>query len=144
MENLPEFISNHLFLASLFFALLGMLLWNLFGSAASGIPQVSPQELTRMMNQDNAIVLDVRSEEDFNTGHILNAKNIPEKEIDSKDKEIDKFKDKPVIAYCSMGTVSPKVARLLKTKQIENIYILKGGLQSWTSANLPVTRTSNY
>lgn len=140
MENIPEFISNHLFLVSLFFALLIMLIWNIFASSLTGVQQVSPSELTRMINHENALVLDVRNTEDYNNGHILNAKNLPESELDSKESELEKYKDKPVIACCMTGSTSSKVARILKAKQFENVFILKGGIQSWQTANLPLSK----
>ena len=118
-------------------------MWNIFGSTMSGIQQLSPNELTRMINHENAIVLDVRNTDDFESGHIINAKNIPESDLDAKEKELAKFKDKPIIAYCIAGMSSPKVARLLKGKQFEHVYVLKGGLQAWQSANLPLSKESN-
>jgi rhodanese-related sulfurtransferase len=142
MENLPEFISNHLFLVSLLFGLLIMLMWNLYGSTMSGIQQLSPSELTRMINHENAILFDVRNSDDFESGHIINAKNFPGSELDTKEKELEKYKDKTVIAYCIAGMTSPKVARILKGKQFEQVYVLKGGIQAWQSANLPLSKDS--
>ncbi len=140
MENLPEFISNHLFLATLFVAILILLLWNLFGGSMGGIAQISPQELTRLMNHDHGIVVDVRKAEDFEKGHILNALNIPEADFESREKELEKLKGKTVITCCLSGMSAPKIAQSLKTKGVENISSLKGGIQAWQSANLPLTR----
>ena len=73
MERMLEFAGNHLFLVSLFFALLTLLIWNLFGGLLSGIMRVEPAEMTRLMNRDHALVVDVRKEEDFRAGHVLHA-----------------------------------------------------------------------
>jgi len=120
--------------------ILPVLLWNLFGSAMSGIEQVAPAELTRLMNRENAIVIDVRSQEEFGEGHILNARNIPEPELQSRQKELEKHKSNPLVTCCTSGAVSPKSARTLKSLGYEKIFVLKGGIHAWTGANLPLTR----
>ena len=140
MERLPEFISNHLFLVSLLVSVLMLLIWNLYGSVLSGIKQIIPAELTRLINREDAIVVDVRSDAEFGNNHILGALNIPDADFQSRQQELDKHKDKPVIFYCTSGAVSTKLARTLSSQDFENIYILKGGLPSWQNANLPLTK----
>ena len=51
MERMLEFAGNHLFLVSLFFALLILLIWNLFGGLIGGILRIEPAEMTRLMNR---------------------------------------------------------------------------------------------
>ena len=104
MENLPEFINNHMFLAAIFVAILFMLLWEFFGSSMGGIAQISPQEVTRMINHENGIVIDISKADDFKKGHILNALNIPETDFESRQKELEKLKGKTVITCCLNGT----------------------------------------
>lgn len=140
MEKLPEFIGNNIFLVSLFIAILMMLIWNIYGSAASGIRQLSPMEATRLMNHDNAVVLDVRKAEDFKNAHILNALSFPDTETQSRQQEIEKYKERPVITYCDNGITSTRTARALKTAGVSEIYCLKGGIQAWRTANLPLTK----
>ena len=60
MERLIEFAGNHLYLVTLFIAILMLLLWNLYGSLLSGTTQLEPGDVIRMMNQDHAAVLDIR------------------------------------------------------------------------------------
>lgn len=142
MERLPEFIGNHIILVTLFIAILAVLVWNLFGTAISGIDQITPAELTRLMNRENAVVIDVRSLDEFGEGHILNSRNIPEAELQSRQKELDKLKSNPMVACCSSGVSSPKIARSLKTMGYEKIYVLKGGILAWQNANLPLIRNN--
>lgn len=142
MERLPEFISNHIILVTLFIAILAVLVWNLFGSVLSGIKQITPAELTRLMNRENAVVIDIRSQEEFNKGHILNARNIPETELQSRQKELEKIKSSPMVACCNSGATALKFARAVKAMGYANIFVLKGGIHAWQSANLPLTRNS--
>ena len=140
MEKLPEFIVNHPVLVTLFIAITLMLFWNLFGSAVSGIKQLSPAEATRMINHENAVLLDVRSTNDYKNGHILNSRNIPEAELSSRQEELEKFKKQAIIICCEHGNISEKAAKILTASGFEMVYSLKGGLGSWRQANLPVTR----
>lgn len=143
MERLPEFIGNHLFLVSLFVAILTLLLWNLFGSVMTGIQQVPPAEVTRLMNHEKAMVLDVRATSDFEIGHILGAINIPDKEMENEQKKIEKYKQKPIVIYCNTGSQSARAARTLKMQGYEKVYCLNGGLQAWKTANLPVSKETS-
>ncbi|MBT7950189.1 MAG: rhodanese-like domain-containing protein [Gammaproteobacteria bacterium] len=140
MERLPEFISNHLFLVSLFISLLMLLIWNLYGGVLSGAKQIIPAELTRLINRESAVVIDVRSEDDYKNNHILHAINMPDKELEANSPKLDKYKKQALIVYCANGADSTRVARTLATNGFEQVYCLKGGLPSWQNANLPLTK----
>ena len=140
MERLPEFIANHLLLVSLFVAILALLLWNIFGSSVSGLSKIGPAEVTRLMNHEKALLLDLRTAADFTTGHILSARNIPAAELEGRQKELQKHKKNPIILCCNRDSDGIKAGRILKFAGYEKLYSLKGGLESWRNANLPVTR----
>ncbi len=140
MERLPEFIANHLGLVSLFVAILSLLLWNIFGSSLSGLSKIGPSEATRLMNHEKALLLDLRTSADFSSGHILNARNIPAAELEGRQKELQKHKKNPVILCCNRDSDGIKAGRILKFAGYEKLYSLKGGLESWQNANLPVAR----
>lgn len=142
MDKLLEFAGNNLFWVSLWFAILIMLLWNLFSDVIMGITQLEPMDVTRRINNDNAALVDLRSESDFKSGHIINSINIPEKEVSDRKKELDKLKNKPLILCCQTGTVSTRLVRQLKTEGYEDISCLKGGILNWQRANLPLTRVN--
>lgn len=139
MERIPEFIGNHLFLVSLFFAILVLLLWNLFGDALSGIEQLAPSEATLLLNRQDAVVLDLRPGTEFEAGHIIDSLNLPA-DPDAQQKILEKHKGKPMIAVCQNGMLSTRMARAIKLKGFDKVYCLKGGLAAWRSAGLPLTR----
>ena len=140
MENIPEFISNHLILATLFIAILTMLIWNIFGAAISGVKQVSTAELTRLINHENAVVVDVRREDDYKAGHILNSINFPTTELESRMQELDEFKEVPLVVYCGHGNDSAKAARILQMNGHNRVFTLSGGFHSWQSGSLPIMK----
>ncbi|MEX2353299.1 MAG: rhodanese-like domain-containing protein [Gammaproteobacteria bacterium] len=140
MERLIEFVANNLFWVSLWVAILSLLLWNLFGDMIMGINQLEPGELTRRINHEHAVVIDVRSAEDYQAGHIMDAVNIPEGELQNRKKEIEKYRKKPVVVYCQNGTTSNRAVRLLKADGFPDVSGLKGGLMSWQKAGMPLSR----
>lgn len=90
------------------------------------------------MNNENAFVLDVRTQEEFAKGHINTATNIPLGLVDARISDIQNKKSQPVILVCQSGNRSMQAARALKKHGFEIIYNLTGGMGSWQQANLPV------
>jgi rhodanese-related sulfurtransferase len=82
----------------------------------------------------------VRAADEFRGGHIIGALNVPAAELEQHRKELDKYKERPLISSCQNGAVGARVARSLKTSGFARAYALKGGIGAWRGANLPLTR----
>jgi rhodanese-related sulfurtransferase len=89
------------------------------------------------MNKD-ALVLDLRSVEAFNRGHIVNARNVPYEELDAKLGKLGNLEGKTVVAVCDAGINSAKAAQKLRQAGVSNAYGLKGGMAGWTQDGMPV------
>ena len=96
-----------------------LLIWNLYGGALSGVKQIIPAELTRLINRESGVVVDVRSEDDYKNNHILHAINMPNKDLEANNTKLDKYKKQALILYCSSGADSARVARTLATNGYE-------------------------
>jgi rhodanese-related sulfurtransferase len=127
---------NYLYIATAL-ASGGMLLWPMLRRGAGGAA-VSPQEATLMINRRDALVLDVRSAEDFGKGHVLNARNVPLAQLDRRAAELQKYKAKPVIV-CEDGARAGATG-VLRKMGFEQVYTLAGGVPAWQQAGLPVER----
>jgi rhodanese-related sulfurtransferase len=103
----------------------------------SGIKQVGPQEAVRLYNQEDALVLDVREQSEWKDGHIANARHLPLGQLGKRLTELDKFKDKPIIAVCRVGNRSAHACAVLKKAGFEKLYNLDGGMSAWEQAGLP-------
>jgi rhodanese-related sulfurtransferase len=104
---------------------------------AGGLVNVETSEAVRLINNDG-LVIDIRSSDAFARGHIVNAKNIPTDELDAKMSQIEKFKAKPIVAVCDNGITATKTVTTLRNAGFESVYNLKGGMNGWTQAGLPV------
>ena len=89
---------------------------------------LSQQDWKAQLDRDqNAVILDVRTPEEFNDGHIEGAKNIALQILNGKVSEIKKW-NKPIIACCRSGVRSAQATSILKQNGIDCI---NGG--GWTS-----------
>ena len=73
-----------------------------------GEKRLSPAEAVRLINDQNAVLLDVRSPADFKKSHLLNAVNIPAARIEERINEIAKLKERTVLCYCALGSLAPQ------------------------------------
>ena len=82
-----------------------------------GGQRISPNDLTRIVNKENGMIIDLRKKELFETGHITGSKNIPSADFDNNSSDLDKHKDKPIILICEMGRAKDCIKPITK-----NIY----------------------
>ncbi|HKO99957.1 MAG TPA: rhodanese-like domain-containing protein [Pyrinomonadaceae bacterium] len=66
---------------------------------ADGVRRVTPSELQALLTNNEAVVIDVRTEDAYKTAHIRGAKLIPETEVGKRSNELPK--DKLIVTYCS-------------------------------------------
>lgn len=137
---MTEFISQNIMLVVLFVLSGIMVLWPTLAKMFSGSREIGTLEATRLMNNGNALVLDIRDTGEFNGGRIPKSKNIPLSEIGKRVDEISKFKDKPVIVTCRTNNRASSAARQLKQLGFADVYQLAGGFGAWQQASLPVEK----
>ena len=140
MEKFPIFILNHPYLFSLLFVILTLLIWNIFGNLIGGVKLLTTDEATLLINREDAEVIDIRSQTEFENCHIINAKNIDLQELPEKINKLRKDKSKGIIFYCTNGSLSLKETQKMVRQGEDMIYCLKGGIASWKNANLPLTK----
>ncbi|UCE89876.1 MAG: rhodanese-like domain-containing protein [Pseudomonadota bacterium] len=140
IEQYIEFAQNHMLLVGALVVTLAMLTHNLLGSRLRGFKSVSPAEATQLINREDAVVLDVREDNEYHTGHILNSVHIPLGRVKSRLGELEQYRNKPVIVGCRSGSRSGHVCSVLKKSGFESVYNLGGGIMAWQNANLPVSK----
>ncbi|ANB56898.1 rhodanese-like domain protein [Anoxybacillus sp. B7M1] len=77
-----------------------------------------------------AQLIDVREADEYASGHILGARNIPLTQMRMRMKELRK--DQPIYLYCQSGLRSGRAAQMLYRKGYRDLYHLKGGFKTWT------------
>lgn len=140
LQLLPEFISNHVILVIAFLLVLAMLVKAEFEHQTSRGFQLDPTAATRLMNDEGTIVIDVRSEAEFNKSHIKDAQHLPQASVPEKINKLANSKNDTLLVYCNIGNVSARVCRMLLRDGYVNVKNLKGGIAAWQDANLPVSK----
>jgi rhodanese-related sulfurtransferase len=106
---------------------------------AGGVTHITAADAVRLINK-GALVIDVRKPEEFQAGHIVNARNVALDRLQGEEDSIAKKKDKVLLAVCDNGGLSSKAASLLRKAGYANAFSLKGGLGGWRADNLPLVK----
>lgn len=93
-----------------------------------GGDRINSEEAKKLV-RSGALLLDVRTSEEFVSGHIEGAKNIPVGELGTRLGELEK-KDQPIVVYCRSGARSSRAAEVLKSAGYESVHDL-GGMFRW-------------
>lgn len=137
MDRIIEFASSHYLLVSAF-----GLLWVVFfiiESRRGGKP-ITPQMATNLVNQNNAVIVDVRDQDEFRAGHIPGSRNLPAGKAMERIAELEQYKDRPLILTCKMGNQASHLGRQLRGKGFKDLYRIQGGVTAWRNDNLPVAK----
>lgn len=140
MQEYINFIQEHVLISIIWcFFLIGSIA-TMSKMLFSKIKMVSYQDVILSMNEEDAVVIDVRSREDFKKGHIIHSIQIDMSDIKaSKIIKLDKFKQRKMILVCGAGSLSEHAAQLLFKQGFADIGFLKGGLEEWKANHLPLT-----
>ncbi|MBN6150646.1 rhodanese-like domain-containing protein [Xanthomonas sp. AmX2] len=105
-----------------------------------GFKSLRPAELTRLINSENALVIDLSASADFEKGHIAGSRNVAPSQFGPESKQVANAKSSPVVLVCRTGTASSGAAKQLKKAGFEQVYVLDGGIAAWQQAELPLVK----
>ena len=140
MHRLPDFFGNHLYLSLGFVGVLIALVTSEAQRLTRGYTALTPAGLTQLVNRENALLIDVSPQADFEKGHIPGAKNVAMSQFDPDNKELAKVRDLPVAVVCKTGTTSGQAAQRLKKAGFSKVFWLEGGLGAWGEAQMPLAK----
>ena len=130
-----QFFLDNIFLIAIALISGGMLAWPLVRNRAAG-PALSTLQATQLINSRNAVVVDVRTPQEFATGSLPGARNVP---LDKLGEKMPDFKkDKPVIVVCASGSRAGRAAAQIRASGCSEVYVLAGGISAWREAGLPI------
>ena len=139
MAQLVDFAGNHVWLITGLFAAWAAVTFYELRLRNQGTTHVTSADAVRLINK-GALVIDVRKPEEYQAGHIVNARNVPVDRVQQGDDAIAKKKDKILLAVCADGATSGRAAGHLRKAGYENAFSLKGGLAGWRADNLPLVK----
>lgn len=140
MDIYFEFISNHTMLFIALLVVLILIVQSFVGDVTRKFKLVTPAEAINLINRQDAVLIDVRAENEYRDGHIADAVHLPSSKIKEKPDVLDKYAQRPLVFYCKTGSVSSEAAKAASKHGLGNVHTLKGGLLSWHDANLPLSK----
>jgi len=132
--NIYEYIGNNLLISAGLIISLLLLIFNELKIKKQHIATVDPFKAVQLINI-GANVLDLRSADIFKKGHIVNSKNMTEEQISSKKNSLG---NKTTIIVCETGESSSKLVNNIRSSGVESVYGIRGGINSWSEANMPL------
>ncbi len=99
---------------------------------------VQPADLAALLGTDNGpLLLDVRSAEEFASGHVPGALLIPVQELPGRLEQIAGYKERGVVAYCERGGRARRALEILEAAGFTNLTLLDGSMQRYRSEMAP-------
>lgn len=117
--------------------LLALLLFSAFSQA--NIQQIEPQVLLKLIQDQQApLILDVRSKEEFQQGHIQGAINISYDRLENENVLLNAHKNNTIIVYCRSGRRAQVAYQILHKKGFKQLVDLKGHIILWQQRQYPL------
>ena len=118
-----------------------LLLVGLATQAQTGPKHLYAQQAAEWLESDkNVVVLDLRTADEFRTGHLKNAVNVDYKAPDFEQQLAKLDRSKPYLLHCALGGRSTKALPVLQKLGFADVRHLDGGIQAWQNAKLPVVK----
>ena len=121
--------------------LLGVILFssiNLVYCKYTSIDVATANDIITGGSYPNLIILDVRTQSEYDEGHLENAILIPITELESRINEILQYRDTEIIVYCKAGGRSAQASSILDSNNFTKVFNVLGGITAWESAGYPI------
>ncbi|GJL71704.1 MAG: rhodanese-like domain-containing protein [Nitrosomonas sp.] len=115
-----------------------MLLWPLISRKT--VTEIDTTAAIKLINYQNAQVVDVRDDSEFAAGHLPDSKHIPAEKMSERWYELEKYKENPIVMIYKSGARTSKPSSILHKNGFTQVHDLKGGIDAWRRANLPIVK----
>lgn len=99
---------------------------------------LEPKEFNEQLQSQQGVLLDVRTPEEFNEGHLADAQNIDFKNTSFEASMGQLDKNKTYFVYCKAGVRSEKAVDLMQKLGFQEVYHMQGGIDAWRKEGLPL------
>ncbi len=141
LDRLFEFVGNHLYLVIAFVVVTVLLIRDLIESLLRKYQVVTPLQTVMLINNEDAVVLDVREPHEWVKGHVADAVLIPVGDLDKKQEGLEPYRGRAIVVTCQSGNRSITACRKLVAAGFPKVYLMKGGMTAWEEAGLPVVKS---
>lgn len=139
-DEIMEFVAHNWYLFLALAVVVFMLGYGSLRQLLLGVQRISTPEAVRLVNHEKAVIVDVREPDEYRSGHIPNAINVPLSGFAGSLGQLEKYKTRPVIVCCRTSQRSARAAIKLRQNQFANVQVLAGGIVGWQGDSLPVEK----
>ncbi|QIW16650.1 rhodanese-like domain-containing protein [Pasteurellaceae bacterium RH1A] len=140
-QQVQQFAANHPIMIAAWVGLFVAVVVMFYKGATSKFKVIDNNEAVRLINKEEGVVVDLRSDDEFRAGHIIDSHHLLPSQIKSNNTQpIDKFKDRPVILVDLNGLTAGSNANLLVKAGFSKVFVLKDGISAWRTGNLPLVK----
>lgn len=141
LSQAVPFAKNHTLLVGAWVAIFVATIYTFIKTALSKVKIVSNSEATALINTKDAVVIDLRSIDEFKRGHIVNSLQFLPTDIKNHNLgKLEQHKETPVILVDTNGVVARSSAEILAKQGFTHVYALNEGIAGWNAANLPLVK----
>ena len=115
-----------------------MLIWPAI--SRSGAKEIDTSKAIELINYQDALIIDVRDDSEYESGHLPNSKHMPSEKMEERWVEITKYKDKPIVVIYKSGIRSSHASNILQKNGFKQVHNLIGGIDAWKRASLPIVK----
>lgn len=102
--------------------------------------EVSSVKAAELIKKSDPLILDVRTPPEYRQGHLKNSVLIPVQELQSRLKELARYKNRDILIYCATGNRSTVASKILIDADFKQIINLRYGIVEWYMKKYPVVR----
>ncbi|MGQ0287335.1 rhodanese-like domain-containing protein [Pasteurellaceae bacterium 22721_9_1] len=136
-----QFAKNHTLLVAAWFAIFGATIYVFVKTALSKVKIISNSQAVALMNNQDAVIIDLRSIDEFKRGHIIHSQHFLPTDIKNHNLgKLEQHKDKAVILVCATGMNARTSAEILAKQGFSQVHVLQEGIAGWNGANLPLEK----
>lgn len=106
-------------------------------SATHNAPVSAPRLAAQLDKGDAPLILDVRSEQEFQSGHVPGATNIPYQELPDNLSKLSGGKDREIVVYCESGGRADVANNFLESAGYTRVHNLEGHMRHWREGGFP-------
>jgi rhodanese-related sulfurtransferase len=102
---------------------------------------IKARELNAILGtRDEPLILDVRSQKEWDNGHIPGAIHIPVRQLSRRIGEIPRNGDRSLVVYCALGPRASHAKKILEENNLGPVLLLDGHMRVWARSGYPVSR----
>src|SRR5574337_1169861 len=131
MQEFTQFVINHWQLWLAFVILLAVIIRMEKSTKVRGVHLWTPSQITFLINQENALIIDLRETEDYQKGHLAGAINIPRVQLEHSLNKLGQDKQRPIVLITNNNQFGIQSGVMLRKQQFEKVGFLKGGIHAW-------------